>query len=107
MELKVGNKFRGHEIVFVSDDKRVIGISTPDNLGRKGVVYGKCHFQKLSEDDLEGLRNAKFEPTKIADVWYIVLDSCVDYPQIFSRCNHWTTDPSSAYSVPAPMIYEN
>jgi len=107
MEIKVGQKIRGHEIVFVSDDKRVFGLSTPDSLGRKGVVYGKCHFQKLSEDDLEGMRNARFEPRKFNDVWYIVLDSCPDYASIFSRCNYWTTNPSSAYSKPAPMVYES
>lgn len=107
MEIKVGNKIKGREIVFVSDDKRVIGVSTPDNLGRKGIVYGQCHFQKLSSDDLEEMRNARFEPTKIGETWYIVLDSCADFPQIFSRCNWWTTNPGSAYSVPAPMVYES
>lgn len=108
MEIKVGEKIRGHaEIVFVSDDKRVIGISTPSNLGDKGIVYGKCHFQKLSADDLEELRSAKFAPKQFDGVWYIELDRCVDYAQIFSRCRWWTTTPTSAYAHPAPIVMES
>ena len=34
MEIKVGEKIRGSEIVWVSEDKRVFGVYSPDDLGR-------------------------------------------------------------------------
>lgn len=108
MAIEVGRKIRGRsqEIVWVSDDKRVFGTSTPDDLGKKGVVWGKMHFQKLSMADREEFWNSRIQIDQIDGVWYMVLDTAEDYPQIFSKCIWWTTDKSSAYSQPEPIVME-
>lgn len=104
MEIKVGQKIRGCEIVWVSDDKRVFGVSTPDDLGSKGVIWGKMFFQDLIMKERQELFDAGVQMLQFNDVWYTVLERCADYAQIFSRCNRITTDPASAYAHPDPDI---
>lgn len=104
--IEVGKKLKGKEIVWVSDDKRVFGVSTPDDLGKKGVILGKMHFQKLSAEEREEFYDAGTQIMQVDDVWYMVLDYAEDYPQIFSKCVWWTTDPSSSFAHPEPMVFE-
>ena len=106
MEIRVGQKVRGGEIVWVSEDKRVFGVYNPDDLGKKGTIYGKCHFQKLSEQDLEDFWNARILIRKFAGVYYMVMDYVPDYPAIFTECNRLVTDPASAFSQPEPIVME-
>ena len=106
MKLEVGNKIRGREIVWVSDDKRVFAVHTPYDLGKKGVIWGKMFFQKPSADDRQELWNAGIQHDEFDGVWYMVLDTAEDYPQIFSKCRKITTDASSAYAYLEPVVCE-
>ena len=106
MKIEVGQKIRGHEIVWVSEDKRVFGVHTPDNLGSKGRIWGKMHFQKLSLAEREEFWNAGFQIQQFNDMWYMVLERCADYAEIFTKCRHLVTDKSSIYAYPEPIVYE-
>ena len=106
MEIKVGQKIRGSEIVWVSEDKRVFGVYSPNDLGKKGTIWGKCHFQKLSEDDIEDFRNVGILVRKFFGVYYMVLDRVDDYPAIFTECRRLVTDPASVFSQPEPLVFE-
>lgn len=106
MKIEVGQKIRGHEIVWVSDDKRVFGVHTPDDLGKKGVIWGKMFFQNPSADDRQEMWNAGIQHREFNGVWYMVLDTADDYAQIFSKCIKLTTDKASAYAYPEPIVME-
>ena len=106
MKIEVGQKLKTGEIVWVSDDKRVFAVYIPDSLGDKGVIWGKMNFQKLSLAEREEFWDAGFQIQQFNDVWYMVLERCVDYAEIFTRCRHLVTDKSSVYTYPEPIVME-
>ena len=106
MKIEVGQKLKTGEIVWVSEDKRVFGVYMPFGLGSKGVIYGKCHFQKISADEQEEFRNVGIFLKQFAGVWYMELERVADYAEIFSRCRHLVTNKASIYAYPEPIVYE-
>ena len=107
MKIEVGNKIRGmFEIVWVSEDKRVFGVLHKDDLGAKGRIWGKMIFQKLSDADIEEFHSARIQIAQFDGVWYSLLEYVEEAIQIVNRCIWYTTDKSSAYAYPEPIIME-
>lgn len=105
MTLEVGAKFRSDaEIVFVSEDKRLIGVYHRFDMGDKGRIWGKMFVQDLNADEREEFFNLRIQIRQINGVWYQLLESVKDYAQIFSRCNWYVSNRASAFSQPEPMI---
>ena len=98
MTLEVGRKIRGREVVFVSEDKRVWATFMPDSLGAKGKIWGKMLIQNPTPKERAEYWDNAIQLIQIDGVWYKVLELVQDYPEIFTRCNWYTTNPASYYS---------
>lgn len=98
MKLEVGMKIKGREVVFVSEDKRVWATYERDSLGAKGKIWGKMFDQDLTPEERKEYWDNAIQIIEIDGVWYKVLELVQDYPEIFTRCNWYTTNPASYYS---------
>lgn len=96
--LEVGRKIKGREIVFVSEDKRIWATYSRDSLGAKGKIWGKTFDQDLTPEERAEYWDNAIQLIEIDGVWYKVLELVQDYPEIFTRCNWYTTNLSSYYS---------
>lgn len=96
--LEVGKKIKGCEVVFVSEDKRVWATYERDSLGAKGKIWGKMLVQNPTPKERAEYWDNAIQLIQIDGVWYKILEFVQDYPEIFSRCNWYTTNPASYYS---------
>ena len=96
--MKVGDKIRGREVVFVSEDGNVWATFMPDSLGAKGKIWGKLEVQNPTAEEREEYWDNCIQIIEINGIWYKVLELVPDYPAIFSRCIWWTTNKASYYS---------
>lgn len=96
--LEVGRKIKGREIVFVSEDKTIWATYSRDSLGAKGKIWGKMLVQNPTEKERREYWDNAIQLIEIDGVWYKVLELVQDYPEIFTRCNWYTTNPASYYS---------
>ena len=98
MALEVGKKIKGREVVFVSEDKRIWATYEQFSLGAKGKIWGKMLIQNPTPKERAEYWDNAIQLIQIDGVWYKVLELVQDYPEIFTRCNWYTTNPASYYS---------
>ena len=96
--LEVGRKIKGREIVFVSEDKRIWASYEQFSLGAKGKIWGRMLVQNPTQEERAQYWDNAIQLIQIDGVWYKILEFVQDYPEIFSRCNWYTTNPASYYS---------
>lgn len=98
MKLEVGGKIKGQEIVFVSPNKRIWATYEADSLGAKGKIWGKMLIQNPTPEERAEYWENAIQLIEIGGVWYKILELVQDYPEIFSRCNWYLSNPASYYS---------
>ena len=96
--MKVGQKIKGREVVFVSSDGSVWATYEADSLGAKGKIWGRMLVQDPTPEERAEYWDNAIQLIQIDGVWYKILELVQDYPEIFSRCNWYTTNPASYYA---------
>lgn len=97
MTIEVGQKIRGNEIVFVSENKNFFATYCGSSLGDKGKIFGKMFNQEPTFEERFDMFNHGIQTEFWDGVWWRLLEYCADYPMIFARCNWYATNRASAY----------
>ena len=98
MKIEVGQKIKGREIVFVSEDKRIWATYEQFSLGAKGKIWGKLAVQNPTEEERREYWDNAIQIIEIDGVWYKVLEMPAEYADIFRRCHWYLENSASAYS---------
>ena len=98
MKLEVGNKIKGREIVFVSEDKTIWATYEQFSLGAKGKIWGKMFDQDLTPEERAEYWENAIQIIEIDNIWYKLLEMPAEYADVFRRCHWYLENNASAYS---------